>query len=389
MVLVNLLIFLLLFAGHCEVLAAGVNRLHSRPIHPDILRVFRKIHSAILVTFPFVLLIFVGFRGPALLRGGSWSELPLGWAIYLGICAIGTVSLAVSMVRWVTRTRPQPQVSNHSQLIDVAQRLGRRPAGHGEHERLLNVPGNQCFKLEISEKEYRLPRVPAAWDGLSIVHITDVHFEGAIDRPYFEEVCRIANEMRGDVIVFTGDLVDEVERIDWVPSTFGQLSAPLGCWFILGNHDWTRSPEASRTALTSLGWKDVGSTVATFEHRGHTMAIGGLELPWMGTYPDFSKAPTDAFRLLLSHTPDNIAWARENRADMMLSGHNHGGQVLLPVIGPVYAPSRYGIRYAGGPHWEDPTLLYVSRGISAMQPLRINCPPELTKLILRSPSTHG
>jgi predicted MPP superfamily phosphohydrolase len=70
--------------------------------------------------------------------------------------------------------------------------------------------------------------------------------------------------------------------------------------------------------------------------------------------------------------------------DLMLSGHNHGGQVVLPIIGPVYAPSRFGVQYAGGVFWKDPTLLYVSRGISGQHPLRLNCPPELTKLILRA-----
>jgi predicted MPP superfamily phosphohydrolase len=69
----------------------------------------------------------------------------------------------------------------------------------------------------------------------------------------------------------------------------------------------------------------------------------------------------------------------------MLSGHNHGGQVILPVIGPVYAPSRYGVRYAGGCFWEPPTLLYVSRGVAGERALRWNCLPELTKLVLR----HG
>ena len=75
----------------------------------------------------------------------------------------------------------------------------------------------------------------------------------------------------------------------------------------------------------------------------------------------------------------------ERRVDLMLSGHNHGGQVVLPGIGPVYAPSRFGVRYIGGVYWENPTLLHVTRGISGQYPLRLNCRPELTKLILRSP----
>ena len=106
----------------------------------------------------------------------------------------------------------------------------------------------------------------------------------------------------------------------------------------------------------------------------------------MGSHPDFSSAPEDAFRVLLIHTPDNLPWAKQQQVDVMLSGHNHGGQVVLPIIGPVYSPSRFGVRYAGGVFWEDPTLLYVSRGISSRHPLRFRCLPELTKLVLESGS---
>jgi hypothetical protein len=67
----------------------------------------------------------------------------------------------------------------------------------------------------------------------------------------------------------------------------------------------------------------------------------------------------------------------------MLSGHNHGGQVRLPGFGPVYSPSAFGCHYASGVFWESPTLLYVSRGISGKHPLRWNCLPELTRLVLR------
>jgi hypothetical protein len=104
----------------------------------------------------------------------------------------------------------------------------------------------------------------------------------------------------------------------------------------------------------------------------------------MGRQPDLGLVPPEAFRLLLSHTPDNITWARRHRVNLMLSGHNHGGQVRLPGFGPVYSPSQYGCHYASGVFWEQPTLLYVSRGISGKHPLRWNCLPELTRLVLRA-----
>jgi predicted MPP superfamily phosphohydrolase len=68
----------------------------------------------------------------------------------------------------------------------------------------------------------------------------------------------------------------------------------------------------------------------------------------------------------------------------MLAGHTHGGQIRLPVIGPIVAPSLFGVKYASGVFYEAPTLVHVSRGVSGLDPIRINCPPEVTKLILRA-----
>jgi uncharacterized protein len=116
------------------------------------------------------------------------------------------------------------------------------------------------------------------------------------------------------------------------------------------------------------------------------LVIAGTERPWIGEHPHLNGIPPETFRLLLSHTPDNLPWAKGERVDLMLSGHNHGGQVVLPVFGPVYSPSRFGVRYAAGVFWSDPTLLYVSRGVSGKHPLRWNCPPEVTKLVLRAGS---
>ena len=104
----------------------------------------------------------------------------------------------------------------------------------------------------------------------------------------------------------------------------------------------------------------------------------------MGSQPDLCGAPDNAFRIFLSHTPDNLPWARRHSINLMLAGHNHGGQIRLPLFGPVYSPSAYGAHYASGVFWEKPTLLYVSRGISGRHPLRLNCPPELTRLTLRA-----
>jgi predicted MPP superfamily phosphohydrolase len=118
--------------------------------------------------------------------------------------------------------------------------------------------------------------------------------------------------------------------------------------------------------------------------RGGRILLAGDELPWFGVAPALHDAPPpgDAFRILVTHTPDRFAWARRNHFRLVLAGHNHGGQVRLPVLGPIVAPSRHGVRYAGGLYQEGGATLHVSRGVSAVHLLRFNCLPELTKLVL-------
>jgi hypothetical protein len=282
---------------------------------------------------------------------------------------------------------PKAQVSNHSETVDIAAELGHRPIGPGPYQALARMPGNEQFLVEVSEKVYRLPRVPRAWDGLTILHLTDLHFIGTIDRAYFERALELGAAMKPDLIALTGDVLDNPELIDWLRPTLGRLHAPHGCYFVLGNHDREVDTPALRAELEALGWHDVAGRYLVQEIAGHPLVVAGSERPWMGSHPELASAPTDAFRLLLSHTPDNIRWARRHEIDLMLAGHNHGGQVRLPVVGPVYSPSHYGCRYASGAFWEETTLLYVSRGVAARHPIRWRCKPEITQLVLRPEET--
>lgn len=380
----NLLILLVLWAGHTELVVTFLNRIHAFPLGKAFLRKMQHLHDVAVLGFPFILIWCVGLRGPGVLVDGRWSDLSTAWTAYLALCALGAAALAMTSIRWHWQRMQKRALSNHTTIIDVAERLGYRPVGQGPHRRLTRIPGNEIFRVEVSEKTYRLPGLPPEWDGLSILHLSDFHYIGTVDRPFFEEVARISADLEPDLIAFTGDLLDDQRLVEWIPSTLGRLRAPLGCYSILGNHDWYLDPPAIRACLGECGWQDMAGRTVELNHRGRTLVIGGTEMPWMGRHPDFSKTDADAFRLLLSHTPDNLKWARRQGVDLMLSGHNHGGQVVLPVIGPVYSPSLYGCKYAGGVFWKAPTLLYVSRGISGRHALRLGSPPEITKLVLKA-----
>ncbi|HVX14839.1 MAG TPA: metallophosphoesterase [Pirellulales bacterium] len=384
--MLNALLLLLLAAGQLELIVTLVNRLHAYRIRGSALRVVRDVHELLIVLLPVLLAWLVGWHGAKLLAGGSWLQLPVGWKIYLALCGLGTLGMVYSAIRYACRRAPTAQVSNHTHVVDVANELGFRPIGNGPYRTLARLPRNQVFEVEVSEKVYRLPRLPRVWHGLSILHLTDFHFIGTIDLPFFERLTELAQQARPDLIVFTGDLLDDMRLIDWLPPTLGRLEAPLGRFFILGNHDWYLEPAVIRQRMTDLGWRDVAGTTVVLDENKPPIVLGGSELPWMGRHPDFSPQPGDAFRILLSHTPDNLSWSRKQRLDLMLSGHNHGGQVVLPVVGPMYSPSVHGCQFASGAFDAPPTLLYVSRGISGRHPVRWRCRPELTKLILHSAS---
>ncbi len=134
-----------------------------------------------------------------------------------------------------------------------------------------------------------------------------------------------------------------------------------------------------------MGLIHVGGTWREAVVRDTPIVIAGNELPWFGPAPrPSSLPPRDAdglpLRVLLAHAPDQFAWAARHDFDLMLAGHNHGGQIRLPLLGPILAPSLSGVRYASGTFRRDKTVLHVSRGTGGLTPFRWNCTPEIALL---------
>ena len=272
----------------------------------------------------------------------------------------------------------------------MLKKIGHRPTGDLLTDVCSRLPFNEILKLSIHEKELRLPRLPASLDGLRITHLTDLHMTGQLTRSFYEELVRAANEWESDLVVLTGDIVEKTPCLEWIKPTLGNLQAKSGVYYVLGNHELRLKDEArTREALDGAGLVDMGHQWRQIDCRDESIILAGNELPWFKPAADMATCPTEvdgkrAFRILLTHSPDQLAWAREHDCDLMLSGHTHGGQVRLPLIGPILAPSWQGSRFASGTFYYDPTLMHVSRGIAGTRPLRLNCKPELARLTLRS-----
>lgn len=392
MTLLGLALLAIALAGHTGLWTTFVNRLHATTLPKSGVNVVNVIGLGTLCALPPICLWLVATRGVAWLwQPNHDAALDLArWYALAGL-PLGCYALAAWGKRRFLTRRPTALRRERDELIDLQKRLGGRLAT-GFRGLMAALPGNQCFQLVISEKELALPRLAPGLDGLTIAHVSDLHFTGSIDKRHFSEVVRLTNQLKCDMVLITGDIVDKAQCIDWIPETLGKLAAPMGVFAILGNHDVRLKSQVSRLvqALVDNGIEYVGGRWTRLRAPGGSIILAGNELPWirpaadMGTSPSAAAEP-QTLRILLAHSPDEYEWARRRQFDLMLAGHNHGGQICLPLIGPLFSPSRYGVKYASGTFDEPPTVLHVSRGISAMDPLRYNCPPELTKLVLRSP----
>jgi predicted MPP superfamily phosphohydrolase len=252
------------------------------------------------------------------------------------------------------------------------------------------IPWNQIFQLAIEEIELPVAGLPYSLDGYKIAHLSDLHFTGEISPQMVAYVVDRANDWEPDLFALTGDVIDEGHCIDWLGEALGHARASGGSYFVLGNHD-TRvaDPNRIRSTMSGLGWQDVGGRcVATGFSRSDGQAVVGQvlgnERPWFGAPATEQIGGSAAeFRLLLSHSPDQIWWARRHHVHLMLAGHTHGGQGRLPLVGPLLSPSFHGSRFASGQFYKPPTTMHVSRGLSGTHLLRINCRPELSLLTLR------
>ncbi|MDZ7616788.1 MAG: metallophosphoesterase [Patescibacteria group bacterium] len=315
---------------------------------------------------------------------------PLLAMVYVAVC--DTVAV-LAVARWVWRnmlTSPSEVVRSHrTRTLSLAGVGEAVTSEEHAHHFLVHLPGNEILQLDLSERAIDVPRLPAALDGLSIVHLSDFHFTGRVGKAYFREVVRLANQAQPDLIAITGDLIDDMRCLEWIPDTFGQLTARYGVYFILGNHDtWIDCPRV-RAAIADAGLLDLGGRWRAIEVRGEQIVLAGNELPWIPPAADLRDAPPRTadggpLRIILSHTPDQLAWAQAQDADLMLAGHTHGGQIRLPFFGALLTPSQKGVRYASGIFYAPPTIMHVTRGVSGEFPLRLNCPPEMAHLVLRA-----
>ena len=331
------------------------------------------------------------------LRGqltADWQRPPATLAAYLLACLLaGPVFVIVTTWRKLTFKAPSVWRSTTRRVVDMRSEFSTPPV-HGVVRRALTyLPGNSVLSIDLNEKVLEVPQLDRRLHGLTIAHFSDLHLEGTVDKAFFRNAVEMIQEMQADLVALTGDVVDRAAQIDWLPEIFAALRLHGRAYFILGNHDLkVRDLAKLRRVMDEAGLEYLGGRWKEIQVRGQSIVIAGDELPWIPPAVDLSKCPPASsrggpLRILVAHTPDRYRWARSQEFDLMLAGHTHGGQVCLPGIGPLVSPCRQGTRYAAGLFYEPPTILHVSRGLSETFPIRLGCPPELTRLVLHAGAT--
>jgi hypothetical protein len=386
------LLFLLALVGHTSLWVAAINRVHGVDLPYRVARRISRVMMLLLGIIALGLGTWVLTAGLTILdaSGRMDPKIPGPVRAYLVVCWIAA---AVASIVWLARKlrdRP-PGIQRCHRRERVALRSPTK-GGNWEtngHHFLLRLPGNESFDLDLAERALEIAWLPAELDGLSIVHLSDLHFTGLVHKAYFEEVVRRSNQFEPDLVAVTGDLLDHSDYTDWIPDTLGRLKSRYGVYFVLGNHDSKIDFLRLRRALGDSGLIDLGSRWVEIRVGAHAIVLAGNELPWFTPAADLAGAPAKTsggpLRIALSHSPDQLAWARAHEVDLLLAGHTHGGQIRFPLIGPILTPSLAGVKYACGVFHRPPTVMHVSRGVSGEHPIRWNCPPEITRLVLHCP----
>lgn len=373
--------------GQLAISVTIVNRIHSLGYPRWMLKLGDYLCYVFTAGLPIAVMIWM-WRNPVAARTVN----PPTWiGLYLLACYAAVLAFVMTRIYQYTSVRTtQRLLTNHTQVVDVRKKLGHLPTDQPFTTFCSQLPFNEILQISVREKTIRMPRLDPALDGLRITHLSDLHMTGQLTKSFYEEVVEIANASPSDIVAITGDIVEKVDCLEWIPETLGKLEATYGVFFVFGNHE-RRIPDEARVrkTLTDCGLMNLGSLWQGISVNNRPVILGGNELPWYQPAVDFSTSPAEVdghrpLRILLTHSPDQLAWARDNDCDLMLAGHTHGGQVRLPVIGPILAPSRLGTRFASGTFYYEPTLMHVSRGIAGTRPLRLNCRPEIARLILQA-----
>jgi predicted MPP superfamily phosphohydrolase len=241
-------------------------------------------------------------------------------------------------------------------------------------------------RFAVTDERIWLDALPGPFNGLRVAQISDIHHGMFLPQEWLAEAVRQVNRLNPDIVALTGDFVTYSRaNIEPAAEILGHLRARYGVFAVLGNHDYRVDADAITLALrrrrisvlrnqhVALGFGEASLYLAGVDDYGY-----GADLR-----RTMRGIPRDAATILLAHNPRIISLASRHGISLILSGHTHGGQVNLPLLGTVYGRSPERLRYKMGWDRLGTTQIYVSRGIGTIVlPWRLRCPAEISHLEL-------
>jgi len=223
--------------------------------------------------------------------------------------------------------------------------------------------------------------IPGSFDGFRIAQISDLH-----NREFGKDnraLLTLLESEAPDMIVVTGDLIDSYRTDPEVSCAFMERAVKIApCYYVCGNHELRMPGEyaALKKRLTACGVTVLEDQYQTLTKDGESIVLAGLvDRRKLSTNQVSQLTGSDSYSILLSHRPEHFSIYREGGADLIFSGHAHGGQIRLPLLGAIFAPGLgFFPKYADGVHTVHNATMVISRGLgNSSLPFRLYCAPEL------------
>lgn len=244
-------------------------------------------------------------------------------------------------------------------------------------------------EVAVREVEVATPRWPKAFDGLRIGHVSDFHLGQLLPLDRALNIVQQLKEQEPDLVACTGDVVDlHHDEVKPLLDALAAVDAPMGSTLVLGNHDELHCPDTVHRLGVEAGLLVLRNEAVEIGHNGAHLIIGGID--WARTadqcakFVDITTGGGDA-HVLLSHNPKAFGRASMLNVPLTLSGHTHGGQIALKKFPNTNLAMTH--RHSAGLFARGDSRLYVTTGIGAWFPLRVNCPAEIVMLTMRHSPT--
>ena len=247
--------------------------------------------------------------------------------------------------------------------------------------------------IQIENVTLNLPRLTSQFFGTRIAQISDIHMGGWMNSDHLQRAVDLVIAEKPDLLLLTGDFLighifdsNSEEHLQSLIDILTPLAKSIPTFGVLGNHDYWTSADAIREMLEQSGVTDLTNSTFTISRGGETLHLCGVDDIWEGDVrldDVVSKLPNEGAAILLAHEPDFAdESAATQRFDLQVSGHSHGGQVVIPFYGAPILPY-LGQKYPSGLYQVGNMFQYTNRGLGMIDPpVRFNCPPEITVFTL-------